>query len=138
MTVATAVRLWAVDDPARWALLYGSPVPGYAAPAERTVLPGTRVVATLLRELGGAYERGLVSEDLPAASTELSVDLDVIRDEFDLELPDPVVAAGSALWAILIGAVSLEVFGQYGTDTFRHPETLFDAQICLLLSRILR
>ena len=138
LTVATAVRLWAVDDPARWALLYGSPVPGYAAPAERTVLPGTRVVATLLRELGGAYERGLGSEDLPAASTELSVDLDVIRDEFDLELPDPVVAAGSALWAILIGAVSLEVFGQYGTDTFRHPETLFDAQICLLLSRILR
>jgi AcrR family transcriptional regulator len=29
---------------ARWALLYGSPVPGYHAPRERTVGPGTRVV----------------------------------------------------------------------------------------------
>ena len=42
LAAATTVRRWAVDDPARWALLYGSPVPGYAAPAEQTVVPGTR------------------------------------------------------------------------------------------------
>ncbi len=39
-----AFRAWAVADPARYALLYGSPVPGYTAPAERTTEPGTRVV----------------------------------------------------------------------------------------------
>ena len=40
---------WAVAHPARWALLYGSPVPGYHAPAERTVGVGTRVVGGILR-----------------------------------------------------------------------------------------
>ena len=47
LAAASSVRTWAVDDSARWALLYGSPVPGYAAPAELTEVPGTRVVATL-------------------------------------------------------------------------------------------
>lgn len=121
LAAASSVRTWAVDDSARWALLYGSPVPGYAAPAELTVVPGTRVVATLLRELGGAHELGLVSDDLPDASDELSVDLAAIRDEFGLAPPDPVIVAGSALWATIIGAVSLELFGQYGSGTFLHP-----------------
>ncbi len=137
LNAATSVRLWAVADPARWALLYGSPVPGYAAPAEQTVVPGTRVVATLLRELGGAYGRGLVRDDLPGGSAVLSSDLAAIRDEFGPALPDAVIAAGSMLWATLIGAVSLEVFGQYGAGTFRHPEELFEAQMRLVLSRIL-
>src|SRR6478672_13294207 len=47
LAMAKAVRAWAVDQPARWALLYGSPVPGYHAPRERTVGPGTRVVGAL-------------------------------------------------------------------------------------------
>ncbi|HMS76014.1 TetR/AcrR family transcriptional regulator [Gordonia sp. (in: high G+C Gram-positive bacteria)] len=137
LAAATTVRRWAVDDPARWALLYGSPVPGYAAPAEQTVVPGTRVVATLLRELADAHARGLVRDDLPDCAAAISADLSAIRDEFGLALPDPVIAAGSTVWAALIGAVSLEVFGQYGTGTFRHPEMLFEAQVRLAMSRIL-
>lgn len=31
-----AVRTWALREPARYALLFGSPVPGYHAPAEQT------------------------------------------------------------------------------------------------------
>jgi len=45
LAMAHAARRWAIDQPARWALLYGSPVPGYRAPAELTVGPGTRVIA---------------------------------------------------------------------------------------------
>src|ERR1700712_443891 len=37
VAIARAARGWAVDQPACWALLYGSPVPGYQAPAEMTV-----------------------------------------------------------------------------------------------------
>ena len=36
LAVCVAVRAWAVREPARYALLYGSPVPGYEAPGERT------------------------------------------------------------------------------------------------------
>ncbi|HEX2214557.1 MAG TPA: TetR/AcrR family transcriptional regulator, partial [Mycobacterium sp.] len=34
---ARAARRWALERPASWALLYGSPVPGYQAPRDRTV-----------------------------------------------------------------------------------------------------
>ena len=47
IAIARAARGWAVAHPAGWALLYGSPVPGYHAPPERTVGVGTRVVGAL-------------------------------------------------------------------------------------------
>ena len=39
---ALAIREWATTQPHAYALLYGTPVPGYAAPDD-TVVPGTRV-----------------------------------------------------------------------------------------------
>jgi hypothetical protein len=46
MAIGRAVRTWAVAEPATYALLFGSPVPGYHAPAERTTGPGTFSLAT--------------------------------------------------------------------------------------------
>jgi AcrR family transcriptional regulator len=43
-----AVRDWALAHPNEYALIYGSPVPGYVAPAD-TVRPASRVTTLLLR-----------------------------------------------------------------------------------------
>src|SRR5579885_2276359 len=43
LAVARAVREWALHRPHEYALIYGTPVPGYAAPPD-TVPPATRVV----------------------------------------------------------------------------------------------
>jgi hypothetical protein len=32
-----------------------------------------------------------------------------------------------------VGAISLEVFGQYGADTLSDPESIFDTQVQLLV-----
>ncbi|WP_425476125.1 TetR/AcrR family transcriptional regulator [Gordonia oleivorans] len=138
LAVANAIRSWAINDPARWALLYGSPVPGYAAPADRTVAPGTRVIARLLAELADAHAAGRTTDRRTSLPAELSTDLDAIRTEFASTLPDGVLLAGTLLWSTVIGATSLEVFGQYGTDTFAAPEQLFGAQVDAVLSAILR
>src|ERR1700689_2009554 len=58
IAIAQAVRGWAVAHPARWALLYGSPVPGYHAPAERTVGPGTRVICSLCDAVASGIKTG--------------------------------------------------------------------------------
>jgi AcrR family transcriptional regulator len=131
--IGCATRGWAVREPARWALLYGSPVPGYHAPAERTVGPGTRVVAALLR----AVDAGIVAGDIPAVPTALPEptprDFDGVRAEFGFRGDDGILLRGLALWAGLVGAISLEVFGQYGADTLRDVPTVFDAQLTLLI-----
>jgi hypothetical protein len=42
MATAHAIRRWSLDHPHEHLLLYGSPVPGYAAPDD-TIGPATRV-----------------------------------------------------------------------------------------------
>ncbi|MGV9710177.1 TetR/AcrR family transcriptional regulator [Gordonia sp. NPDC003424] len=136
LAAAEAMRAWAVADPARWALLYGSPVPGYSAPPEVTVAPGTRVVGTLIGELTAAHGAGTlqtVSKALPAT---VIGDLDTIRTEFGSDLPDGMMLAGTTMWATMIGATSLEVFGQYGPDTFTDPAALYHAQIDAMLGLV--
>jgi AcrR family transcriptional regulator len=136
LAIARAVRRWAVDQPARWALMYGSPVPGYHAPRERTVGPGTRVVGAMF----DAVAAGIVAGDIPqtnvAAAQPLSTDFDRLRDEFGFPGDDSAVAKCFVLWAGLVGAISLEVFGQYGADTVTEPEAVFDTQVRLLMAAL--
>ena len=133
LAMAHAARAWAVDQPARWALLYGSPVPGYHAPRERTVGPGTRVVGAMFDAVGAGIAAGDISPSNVAVTQPLSADFDGVRDEFGFAGDDSAVARCFLLWAALVGAISLEVFGQYGADTLTDPRVMFDTQVRLLI-----
>jgi AcrR family transcriptional regulator len=131
--LAHAVRKWALSEPSRYALLFGSPVPGYRAPAERTTGPGTRVITCLIGILDGAYRAGALeathaAQVVPA----LAADLDAIRGELDLAVPDALLARGALVWTSIFGAVSFEVFGQYGADTFSARDELFKHHVDVL------
>ena len=53
-----------------------------------------------------------------------------------MEIDPAVVGRAVMVWSVLFGAVSLEVFGQYGTDTFTQPAALFEHQIRLALATL--
>ena len=129
-----AVRQWALREPARYGLLFGSPVPGYQAPAGRTTAPGTRVIYSLVGILDTAFRAGELTASARAAvvPSALSVDLEAIRDGLGLAMPDPLLANGALVWTSLFGAVSFEVFGQYGADTFGAPDELFEHHLDVL------
>src|SRR3712207_1688537 len=61
LEVCRAVRTWARTHPHEYALLYGSPVPGYAAPRD-TVPAAARVGVVLGRILGDAASSGALPE----------------------------------------------------------------------------
>lgn len=133
--LGVAVRDWALREPARYALLFGSPVPGYQAPAERTTGPGTRVILSLMAIFDGAYRAGrLEAEGQPAAvvAPPLVADLAKIRTELGLAVPDGLLARGALVWTSLFGAISFEVFGQYGADTFTARDELFAHHLAVL------
>ncbi|TQJ34232.1 TetR/AcrR family transcriptional regulator [Arthrobacter sp. SLBN-122] len=135
LALGRAVREWAVREPASYALLFGSPVPGYSAPAERTTGPGTRVIVSLIGILDAASRAGQLSlpaEGSPQLPPTLAADLAAIRSEYGLDLPEELVARGVLVWSSLSGAVSFEVFNQYGPDTFRAPAELFDHHLAVL------
>lgn len=133
VAMAHAVRDWASAHPAGWALLYGSPVPGYHAPAEQTVAPGTRVVGAFFGAVAAGIDAGEIPGTNSIAAQPLSSDFDRLRDEFGFGGDDAVVAKCFLLWAAVVGAVSLEVFGGYGEDTVTQPRAVFDVQLDLLL-----
>jgi AcrR family transcriptional regulator len=136
LAMAHAARRWAVDQPARWALLYGSPVPGYQAPRQRTVGPGTRVVGTLFNAIAAGIAAGDIPQSTVAAAQPLSSDFERVRQEFEFTGDDSAVAKCFLLWAGLVGAISLEVFGQYGADTLTEPGAVFDTQVRLLIDML--
>ncbi|WP_217266627.1 TetR/AcrR family transcriptional regulator [Mycolicibacter heraklionensis] len=133
VTIAHAVRDWALTHPAGWALLYGSPVPGYHAPAEQTVVPGTRVVGALFEAIAAGIAAGDIASGKNGAAQPLSADFERLRVEYGFPGDDAVIAKCFLLWAALVGAVSLEAFGGYGEDTLSAPGTVFDVQLTLLL-----
>lgn len=131
---AHALRTWAVAEPARFALIHGSPVPGYQAPAEQTTGPGTRFVALLMTELSRTTVPATITTVVPG---DIAGEFDLVRTEFDLQVDDSTVLVGTCLWSVILGSISLEVFGQYGADTFAQPEILFDLQLRTVLERLL-
>jgi AcrR family transcriptional regulator len=133
IAIARAARAWAIAHPARWALLYGSPVPGYHAPAERTVGVGTHVVGAFFDAIAAGIATGDIRLTNDTASQPTSSDFDRIRQEFGFPGDDHVIAKCFLLWAAVVGAISLEVFGQYGSDTLTDPAAVFDAQMRLLV-----
>ncbi len=110
IAVCEAVRAWALEHPHEYALIYGSPVPGYSAPMD-TVGPASRVGNAFIGILRSAYEgRGLA---LPPLPPELLPEADRMTADFAAGLPPAVTAALVAAWAQLVGLVSFELFGQF-------------------------
>jgi AcrR family transcriptional regulator len=135
LALGQAVRTWALREPACYALLFGSPVPGYEAPAERTTGPGTRVIVALVGILDAASRAGGLAAPPSAAAgipAALGADLAAIRSAFGLKMAEELVARGVLVWSALFGAVSFEVFNQYGPDTFSSPHELFDHHLNVL------
>jgi AcrR family transcriptional regulator len=133
VAIAQAARTWAITHPASWALLYGSPVPGYHAPAERTVGPGTRVIGALFDAVAAGIATGDIMLTNHSAPQPISSDFERLRHEFGFPGDDSVIVKCFAIWAGVVGAVSLEVFGQYGADTLRDVQKVFDTQVRLLV-----
>ncbi|MFB7928031.1 TetR/AcrR family transcriptional regulator [Streptomyces sp. NPDC056039] len=110
IAVCEAVRGWALDHPHEYALIYGSPVPGYTAP-ETTVPPAARVGLLLIGIARDAHHAsGLTGPSLPA---ELRPEAERIAADLAPDLPPAAAASLVAAWAQLYGLVGFELFGQF-------------------------
>lgn len=150
LAAARAVRGWALAKPAEYALLYGSPVPGYAAPHD-TAVAATRIAAVLVRILAdghasGALAAGRGHHDAPWRARDLDcdvradlarvrADLARVRDDLAPGLPEDLLLAGMAAWIHLFGTVSFELFGQFN-NVIEARESFFGQQAELLADLI--
>ena len=108
---AHALRDWALANRQEYALLYGSPVPGYAAPQD-TVGPAARVPAVFLGLIADAEEQGLPlgAPSAPVPRKEKAA-LSPISDLVGRPIGDERLVRAMMAWPTLIGQISLELFG---------------------------
>ena len=135
--VCQAVRDWTLDHPHEYALIYGSPVPGYAAPQD-TVAPASRVALVLLAVAQAAHAAGaLVEPDLPGTDCDAVVADDVrqLLRQPEHTLPQGVAPRLAAVWAQLFGLISFEVFGQFHR-VVDDRATLFEKTVLVLAHQV--
>ena len=133
--VCRAVRGWALDHPHEYALIYGSPVPGYHAP-EVTLGPATRVTLVLAGIVVEASRAGELDQagagPLPTA---VAAEARRVADLAFPDVPLPIVAAALLAWSQLFGQVSFELFGRF-EGVVEHPVSLFELAVASMAASL--
>lgn len=112
LAVCRAVREWALAHPHEWALVYGSPVPGYAAPPD-TVDSAVRLTAVMARLVGEAHAAGDLrppARPLPRPSVMTAGAVELAGFEPPPPFED-LLERALVLVVGLVGTVSYELFG---------------------------
>jgi AcrR family transcriptional regulator len=137
MVAGHAIRDWAVAHPHEYALIYGSPVPGYVAPQD-TVGPATRPTLVLGAILVDGFAAGALraepGETVPPMLTE---DLDRLITVVAPGVPAPIVVRGLIAWTELFGAINFELFGRFN-NVIEDLSTWYDHQLRELHRTVVR
>ncbi|MFK0177719.1 TetR/AcrR family transcriptional regulator [Streptomyces xanthochromogenes] len=122
--LAHALRGWALEDPNRYFLVYGTPVPGYHAPDDTTLI-ADEIMRMLLDACMALPPR---REPAPFATHIVE------HRQWAEGHPAPPAALHKALtfWTRLHGVLSLEAAGHFSGMGF-DPARLFDAELDDLL-----
>jgi AcrR family transcriptional regulator len=129
---ALAVRAWALGHRHDYALIYGTPIPGYAAPDD-TVASGTRVSRALVGIVRDADDLAPIRARPVDAS--LAESFAGLRAQIDLDVDDATTLAIVTAWSQLFGLLSFELFGQ--TRNFvDDDEALFRAAAAAMAASI--
>ena len=127
--IAHGARAWAMANPAQYALLFGTPVPGYAAPTD-TIDPAGRFTNLLLAILAEAEAAGR-RFDMTPVSPELAASYETLRLQPGISLSDAALLAGMTAWVGLFGAISFELFGHLNNVVYDRA-AFFDAVVLRL------
>ena len=118
LAIARGIRAWAHDHPHEYALIYGSPIPGYRPPA--AVGPAA---ARIWRVIAGVMAAAVGSGVLQPPARPFNVE--GLITEHVLETvgrPAPpftdFIVRAMALFSSLIGAISAELFGHFHGLTY--------------------
>jgi AcrR family transcriptional regulator len=134
VSATRSVRAWALANPAEYALVYGSPVPGYAAPPD-TIAAAARTPVVLAQILADGVASGQLAgvgyrPSLPVAAS-VRADLIRTRDAIASEVPEELLLIGLSGWLQMFGVVSFELFGQFNNVIDARAE-FFDQQMELM------
>lgn len=135
-----AVRAWALERPHEYFLVFGTPVPGYAAP-EITAAAGTRasraLVGIVVDAAGQQQLKRPRNRTVVEPSSGLIDDFSTLRTGLDGgdRLDDELLLAVLAGWTQMFGLVSFEL-SNHTRGVVTHHRDLFDAAVRLMGTQV--
>ena len=128
--IAHEFRAWALSNQADYGLVFGTPVPGYEAPAD-TNAAGLRYTNVVVQLVADATAQGCVSEiELPKIKGLVS-EYRNVKKAIGVNAPDTTLLAGLSAWASVFGAINLEIFGHVD-NVYTNPGIHFAALVDML------
>lgn len=134
INIGYAYRNWALAFPQQYSLIFGTPIPGYEAPAGITRPVAARSMTVFLNVLHDAEQSGRVDcseieiDFSPAVQTQIQPWKDSLRFEGNPKL----LYLAIRNWGLIHGLVTLEIFGHLEgvSDAF------FEAEVKALVNRL--
>ncbi|MFJ3202532.1 TetR/AcrR family transcriptional regulator [Streptomyces sp. NPDC086989] len=126
--LARVLRRWALEDPHRYFLVYGTPVPGYHAPQDITEI-AAEMMSVLLGACTAAAPEPACGGEPRAFEEHLAG-----HREWAVSRPDAPPAAlrlALAFWSRLHGVLSLELAGHF-TGMGLDPALFYEAEVSAL------
>ncbi|QNN53544.1 TetR/AcrR family transcriptional regulator [Nocardioides mesophilus] len=108
--IGRGARTWAIAHPHEWALVFGSQIPGYAAPPD-TVRAASRIPVLLVALLRDCAAAGVPLPDA-ALPRDVEAAMAPVQEFFEGAVPAETALRGLMAWTYLVGSVSFQVFGQ--------------------------
>ncbi len=121
LAVSVAFREWGLRHREQFILIYGSPIPGYHAPAEVTTPVSQRATEPFVQILADAWQAGELT--IPAQNAGLTGEshrhIEALFKSRNITMPAALIQIMLAGWGQIHGLVSLELYGHQdylGTD----------------------
>jgi AcrR family transcriptional regulator len=126
MATGMAYRQWALTYPQRYQLIFGTPIPGYAAPIERVLPSAARSLSALVNVIEALRLAGrLQAAGFPEVKEEYKISFEQWK-AYGGEASVLSLSVAILIWARVHGLVSLEIagnippFGPDGAGLYRY------------------
>ena len=127
--LARAYRRWALAEPHRYRLLFGPPLPGYEAHAQRLVEASWAAMNLLLEVLRG-FAAGAAEPSGPLASK-----LTAWAQQGNQRVDPGTALHAILIWSQLHGIVSLEIAGNFASMSI-DADQLFEIQLAAITATL--
>jgi AcrR family transcriptional regulator len=136
-TLGLAYRQWAVDDPQRYQLIFGTPIPHYHAPEEVTLPAAARALLPLIGAIQAVHSAGrLRMKKLAEATPKLAYMLSAWSDASGGAHPE-VLYLALVIWSRVHGLVMLEITNNLPAF-INKPAEIFQREVKNLIIQYLK
>ncbi len=134
-----AYRTWAVRQPNRFLLIFGTPIPGYAAPERGPTVEANRRVGQAFFMVAaegwnmGEIQKPQLGRSVTDAERDLAADIEAVAEGFPSELVPVLLGT----WAHFHGLVTLEVLEQLHW-MYPDPREFFEGEVRRMVNALVR